>query len=136
MHSRRAFGRRIEGPEAVRLGGRPDQAYRLALQVSGMGSSNAPDIAQLAHETLLQRAGCLREGTILRYRDPLPDSKLFEGVYLDDHVVVAVVPRKNALSVEGPYRGRAFGHRFVSPAVSRPRFCVGRGSCAFGHHSY
>ena len=104
MHSRRAFGRRIEGPEAVRLGGRPDQAYRLALQVLGMGSSNAPDIAQLAHETLLQRAGCLREGTILRYRDPLPDSKLFEGVYLDDHVVVAVVPRKNALSVEGPDR--------------------------------
>jgi hypothetical protein len=48
---RRAFGRRITGAEAVALGGQPGVHYRLALRVLGMGSLNAPDVAQKAHET-------------------------------------------------------------------------------------
>ncbi len=101
MWGRRAFGKKISRPDAAALGLDPGKAYRLVLKDLGMGSSNAPDITQLAHETLLQRAGCLGPDITLRYGSPLPAGGLLEGVYLDDHVVVAMVPLSQAASDDG-----------------------------------
>ena len=102
MIPRRAFGRRISGKAAAQLGLDPNGRFRLALRVLGMGTANAPDVAQCVHERLLLQHGCLAEGTVLRYRQPLPTGPLLEGVYLDDHLVVGVVPRNQLRSSDGP----------------------------------
>jgi hypothetical protein len=92
---RRAFGRRITGSAAKAFGLNPEVSYRLCLRVLGMGTSNAPGAAQVVHETVLEAAGCMRPGTVRRCRDSMPDSALFEGVYLDDHLIIGIVPRSN-----------------------------------------
>ncbi len=66
MIHRKAFSRKIYGAEAQRLGGEPSKSHRLALRVLGMGSANAPDIAQTAHEEVLRRHGCLAPENVLR----------------------------------------------------------------------
>ena len=104
MICRRALGRRFSGREAASLGLNPKIAYRICLRVLGMGTSNAPDIAQAARETLVGRFGCLRPGTVLRYRDSIPDSSLLEGICLDDHVVLGIVKKSEVRGSSGPDR--------------------------------
>ena len=52
MIPRRAFGRSIPEEVAWSLGACRPGPHRMALKVLGMGSLNAPDIAQLAHESI------------------------------------------------------------------------------------
>ncbi len=92
MIGRRAFGRRICGADAARLEVDPSRSHRLALRVLGMESAKSPDIAQVAHEEVLGRFGCLAENVVLRYSDLLPAGKTFDGVYLGDRVVLGIVP--------------------------------------------
>ncbi len=46
--------------------------------------------------------GCLAPRTLLRYDRPVPCTDDFEGVYLDDHSVLAVCPRRSVHSADGP----------------------------------
>ena len=102
---RRAFGRLISPKEAGELGVKVDEPQRLALKVLGMGSLNAPDIAQKVHETLLERGGCMRTSHVLRYDTPIPTgSDIWEGVYIDDHVVIARLPLSQLDANEGEDR--------------------------------
>eukprot|EP00973_Karenia_brevis_P063219 8790073-Karenia_brevis.AAC.1 len=67
-----------------------------------MGNVNAVDIAQLTHESILQVAGCLRPNTVLRYREPVPDSDILEGVYIDDHIILHILKKEKLCVPEGP----------------------------------
>ena len=86
------------------FGGKPGVSYRLALRVVAMGDLNAVDIAQQTHTDLLSNAGCMLDKNVLVYGRALPDSSLFEGLYIDDHFVIAIVPQHQLLDPEGPDR--------------------------------
>ena len=87
---RTCFGRRITGAEALRWGGLSHQSYRLGLTVWPMGDLNAVDVAQMTHESILRHAGGLSSHEVLRYGDAFPRGPVYQGVYVDDHVVVGI----------------------------------------------
>ena len=88
---RNAFGREVRGEDVSDFGGRPGCFYRMALRVVAMGDLNAVDVAQATHLAILQKGGAMRAGTVLEYGQPLPQGDLWEGLYIDDHFVVARV---------------------------------------------
>lgn len=83
-----SVGRRVCPRVVQQCGGNPDIPYRMCLRVLGMGDTNACDIAQATHESILKRAGLLTSDSQLVYGDPAPSGDIWEGVYLDDLLVV------------------------------------------------
>jgi len=57
-----------------------------------MGDLNAVGYAQEAHANLLRRGGCLRDHELIVHRRPWPAGATAEGLMVDDHAVVQVVP--------------------------------------------
>ena len=55
----------------------------------------AVDIAQEAHTNLLRHFGTMRSEEVMNYRKPLPcpKSRFYEGIMIDDHLGVQLVPR-------------------------------------------
>ena len=74
-----------------------------------MGDRNACDIAQATHEALLESAGLLSHSTKLIYGEPLPPGPIYEGVYLDDLLVVQKCKTEEPVPLDGS---------FVPPPVS------------------
>ena len=99
---RNAFGRAFTGSEARELGGCETKKYHLALCVWPMGDHNAVDVAQKVHESVLDRGGALHHPGWLYYGGPIPRSKLLQGVYVDDHLILSIGPRERQLVPEGP----------------------------------
>ena len=62
--------------------------HRMCLRVLGMGDTNACDIAQATHESILKRAGLLTSDSQLIYGESAPTGDIWEGVHLDDLLVV------------------------------------------------
>ena len=58
-----------------------------------MGDGNAVEFVQSAHLRLLQDFGVAQESELLEYRQPVPRSAVWEAVMIDDHSVVAQVPK-------------------------------------------
>ena len=54
-----------------------------------MGDLNAADLGHAYHEDILKSGGCMQDGEVLQYWKPLPRGGVYEGVYIDDHLVVA-----------------------------------------------
>ena len=52
-----------------------------------MGDHNGCAFAQSAHEELLNRHGLLRPLHVMRYGASAPHDPLWEGCYIDDHLV-------------------------------------------------
>ena len=76
-----------------------------------MGDLNAVDYAQTGHMNILREAGGLRDETLLRYRAPVPRGHVWEGVVVDDRVLLRQEPRAAA---RGAPRSRS------APPASRP----------------
>ena len=76
---------------AQRCGGNPKRAYRLTMRVLAMGDHNACDIAQMAHERVLEQAHVVSPDKMLRHGKPLPSHGPLIGAYLDDLLVGAIV---------------------------------------------
>jgi len=66
-----------------------------------MGDSNAVDIAQEVHLNALQNKGCMNDSELLEYSRTFPAGPTFEGLYIDDHVILQLV------------RNRASGRRLT-----------------------
>ena len=98
--SRNAFGRPFIGSMFPSLGLEPHKEYVACMDVLGMGDLNAVDIAQQCHEEILKSFGCMRESIVLRYGSPFPLGELWEGLYIDDHVVIAMVPTEKLHALE------------------------------------
>ena len=64
-----------------------------------MGDLNAVDIAQQVHLEILQDGQCMQPGEALMFKEPLPASHTLEGFYIDDHIIIQILPKKK-------YRGR------------------------------
>ena len=99
---RNCFGRVFSGSEATALGGDGPQRCHMMLKVFAMGDSNSVDVAQATHVGLLQKAGCMSDKDALRYGQPLPRGHVLEGVYVDDHLVVGIVPKHLCHVRSGP----------------------------------
>jgi len=69
-----------------------------------MGDSSGPDVAQLAHEAMLRKNGCLCPGEHLKYNTSVPSSNTWEGVYIDDRFVISVLPSAKATTISSDLR--------------------------------
>ena len=87
---RNCFGDKVRGDEYIRYGAQPGQFYRLAFTVVCMGDLNAVDIAQEVHHQLLVDAGCLRGGDELVFGTTVPSSLMWDGLYIDDHIIISI----------------------------------------------
>ncbi len=83
-----SVGRRVDARVVQEAGGDPSIPYRMCLRVLGMGDTNACDIAQATHESILQAKDLLTTDTRLEYGESVPSGDIWEGVYLDDLLVV------------------------------------------------
>ena len=90
---RSSFGRVITGSEATELGGDCNCRYYMCLTVLPMGDLNSVDISQTIHERVLESKGCMAPEQAIRYGRPLPDSRVLEAVYVDDRVVLGIMPK-------------------------------------------
>ena len=106
---RNAFGRRIRGEDFTDFGGSPGVNYRLCLIALGMGGHNSVDIAQEVHEQLLRNVGLIVEEKVIRFGKPVPQTSIIEGVYIDDHIVVARLPLALLDEPWGPIKMRMIG---------------------------
>ena len=63
-----------------------------------MGDLNAVDISQQVHYEILRDCDCLRDNERLEFKSPLPASHTYEGLYIDDHIVAQVLPKRRRRS--------------------------------------
>ena len=59
-----------------------------------MEDLNVVDYAQLAHMNRVRSSGGSRDETLLRYRAPVPRGPTWDGVVVDDRIVVEEVPKR------------------------------------------
>lgn len=103
---RNNFGRKLQGSRYTKYGGIAGKSYYMAFVSVCMGDSNAVDIAQQTHSCILQRAGCLQEQNLLIYGHTVPVSKIWDGLYIDDHIAIAVGDRVAAKAARAAFRWR------------------------------
>lgn len=74
----------------------------------GMGDHAAVDIAQESHTNLLRAFGGMKKEETLYYRKPLPvpPSKYYEGVMIDDHLGVQLLQKRSTLKETVKQPGR------------------------------
>ena len=85
---RNAVGRALSGSQLRKFGAQPNRRYFLALRTIPMGDLNGVCLAQGTHESILQQADCLRKAETLQCGRPAPAGSTWEGLYIDDHIVV------------------------------------------------
>ena len=66
---------------------------RFALSTIAMGDVNATTFGQQGHVTLLRQFGAMQPAEMLTYRGTPPKGPVYERVVIDDHCVVATVPK-------------------------------------------
>ena len=99
-----ALGTVVTVQEAAQLGGDPECRYYVRFRVVAKEDLNAVCIAQDTHEGVLRTQGCMSDHNSLRYDTLVPRGcSVLEGVYADDHLLLGLVPWKDANSHIGPY---------------------------------
>jgi hypothetical protein len=85
---RTCIGRPFSGPAAAELGLCPSRSWFIGLTVWAMGDKNSVDVAQATHRSLLKQTGALTASDEMLYNCPMPRGPVYEGLYIDDHVIV------------------------------------------------
>ena len=96
-----AIGRKFRAEDEPELNLVKGQWYYMALRVWGMGDHNAVDVAQLTHEDALDRHSALEHRALLRYGLPLPETGLYQGIYIDDHLIMGLAKKHLCRATEG-----------------------------------
>ena len=91
---RNTVGQVVSGKGFEKFGFDPSENYILSFKVIPMGDLNAVDIAQQTHLEILKDCGVMRPSEVIAYRSPLPASPCLEGLYIDDHITIQVVPNR------------------------------------------
>ena len=92
-HRHNGVGRRLLGKDFVDCGGIVGNRYRLVMRVVGMGDHNGVAFAQNTLEGILRSGGALKAESLLKFSRPIPQDKLWQVVYVDDHNLLYVLPR-------------------------------------------
>ena len=84
----------------------------------------------MAHQHLLQPFGCMEDSSVFVYGLPFPDSTVWEGLYIDEHVIITMIldagerPGLDRRIVDASHRAYAFAKLPVSRdksfGLSRP----------------
>ena len=98
---RSAFGRKFDGAGWEDFGGKAGRSFRLYMRTIAMGDLNAVDVAQTTHVCVLEQGGCMQPQETLIYGAPLPLSSTMEGLYIDDHFALSIVPLHKMTEREG-----------------------------------
>eukprot|EP00439_Symbiodinium_sp_Y106_P055987 s1596_g7.t2 len=70
-----------------------EEPLAIGLRTLAMGDSLAVEVAQSAHTGLLQSlCGSMREGEVLKYREPVPRGSFIEALSIDDHICLQKLP--------------------------------------------
>ena len=101
---RNTIGSPVKGRDFVDLGCDPKKEYMLSFRVIAMGDTNAVDLAQETHLQILQDAGCMRADETVAFKKRLPAKPTWEGLYIDDHVVTQIVPKRKIRGKEQRFR--------------------------------
>lgn len=101
---RNSVGKSFDGAGYEQFGGEKGKRYLLAFAVVAMGDLNAVDISQQVHYEILRDCDCLRDNERLEFKSPLPASHTYEGLYIDDHIVAQVLPKRRRRSSKQPFR--------------------------------
>lgn len=137
---RNCFGTPIKGSLLPDAGLDPNQSFMPAFRVVCMGDTNGVDIAQGVHEAILKEADCMNPSNVLVYRKVLPPSKTLEGLYIDDHIVMQLVSKKETrdrtpLPDEGlMHRSREHYARLNLPRSAKKAFDKAYSFTAWGTH--
>ena len=91
---RNCVGQPIVGKDYVEFGADPKKKYLLAFRVIAMGDCNAVDLAQETHLQILKDCGAMQDGETISFKKPLPPSNTLEGLYIDDHLILQIVPNR------------------------------------------
>lgn len=91
---RNTIGEPVSGEWFSEYGCDPRKSYMLSFRVIPMGDTNAVDIAQQTHLEILKDCGAMTSEEVISYRSPLPASDCLEGLYIDDHITVQLVPNR------------------------------------------
>ena len=91
---RNAIGSVFDGEGFEAFGGVKGRKYLLSFCVVAMGDLNAVDIAQQVHVEILRDCHCMQPSEVLSYKHVVPASHCYEGLYIDDHVTVQILPKK------------------------------------------
>ena len=91
---RNCVGQPFDGRNFVKFGGKKGQRYMLAFRVIPMGDCNAVDLAQETHLQILKDGGTMQEGETIAFRQVVPANHTLEGLYIDDHLVMQVLPSR------------------------------------------
>ena len=91
---RNCIGKPVDGKKIQKYGALPNKQYMLAFRVIPMGDCNAVDLAQQTHLEILRDCGTMEESNTISFRKPLPASHTLEGLYIDDHLVMQILPTR------------------------------------------
>ena len=70
-----------------------EEPLAIGLRTLAKGDSLAVEVAQSAHTGLLQSlCGSMREGEVLKYREPVPRGSFIEALSIDDHICLQKLP--------------------------------------------
>ena len=108
-----------------------------------MGDLNAVDIAQETHVEILRDAGCMLPDEVLAYGSALPAQHCIEGLYIDDHITMQLVPkRRNGRTAKSRFRdnevveqSRARYAKLGIPTSSKKAFSYHNRVPGLGHRS-
>ena len=103
---RNTIGQPVSGSLFTRYGCDPKKSYMLSFRVIPMGDTNAVDIAQQTHLEILRDCGTMTAEEVISYRSPLPASDCLEGLYIDDHITVQLVPNRKHRKSQPPKKFR------------------------------
>ncbi len=92
---RNTVGKPVKGSHFLDYGCEADREYILCFRVIAMGDCNAVDLAQETHLQILQDAGCMDPSETVAFKSRLPANLTWEGLYIDDHIVTQVVPKRH-----------------------------------------
>lgn len=101
---RNCVGKPVDGEMFSKYGGIKGQQYMLSFRVIPMGDHNAVDLAQETHLQILQDCGVMREAESLSFDKPLPATHTLEGLYIDDHLTMQLLPTRNLRDNRIKYR--------------------------------
>ena len=101
---RNTIGSVFDGEGFEKYGGEKGKKYLLSFRVVAMGDLNAVDIAQQVHVEILKDCHCMLPGEVLAYKHVMPATHCYEGLYIDDHVTVQVLPKKKIRKRETEFR--------------------------------
>ena len=101
---RNTVGKPVKGKHFLDYGCEAERDYILSFKVIAMGDCNAVDLAQETHLQILQDAGCMDPSETVAFKSCLPAKLTWEGLYIDDHIVTQVVPKRKLRKKDQKFR--------------------------------